>query len=107
MALASGHRTHNPVSRPSLSRLGPPIALAAAVLVTFGIVAVSPTTLPGGGSAVAIRNAALSHGERAALVAWCRRAKLARSGLTYWDVAGADLHRHLRRVDGRAQRNGG
>jgi membrane protease YdiL (CAAX protease family) len=89
MTLASGHPTSNPLSRPSLSRLGPPIALAAAVLVTFSIVAVAPTTLPGGGSAVAIATLLFLMASATALVAWVNRRSPRGSGLTYWDVAGA------------------
>jgi hypothetical protein len=87
MTLATGHPTRNPASRPGLSRLGPPIALAAAVLATFCIVAMSPT--PGGGSAVAIATLLFLMASAAALVAWVNGRSPRGSGLTYWDVAGA------------------
>ena len=89
MTLASGHPTRNPASRPSLLRLGPPIALAAAVLMTFSIVAVSPTTPPGAGSTVAIAMLLFLMASAAALVAWVNGRSPRASGLTYWDVAGA------------------
>ena len=88
MTLATGHPARNPASRPGLSRLGPPIALAAGVLGTFCIVAMSPTTLHGGGSGVAIATLLFLMASAAALVAWVSGRSPRGSGLTYWDVAG-------------------
>jgi hypothetical protein len=72
-----------------MSRLGPPIALAAGVLATFSIVALLPTTPPGGGSAVAIATLLFLMASAAALVGWVNGRSPRGSGLTYWDVAGA------------------
>ena len=87
--LATSHPARSPTSRPDPSRLGPPVALAAAVLATVGIVATAPTALPGAGSAVAIATLLFLMASAATLVAWVSGRSPRGSGLTYWDVAGA------------------
>jgi hypothetical protein len=89
MALTTGHPARSAASRPGLSRLGPPVALAAAILATFCIAAMSPTTLPGGSSGVAIATLLFLMASAAALIAWVSGRSPGASSLTYWDVAGA------------------
>jgi hypothetical protein len=89
MTLATSHPGHDAAARPGLSRLGPPITLAAAVLAAFGIGAMSSAALPGGGFGVAAAALLFLMASAAALAAWITGRSPRGNGLTYWDVAGA------------------
>ena len=89
MTLATSHPVHDVATRLGLSRLGPPITLAAAVLAAFCIGAMSSAAMPAGGFGVAAATLLFLMASAAALAAWITGRSPRGSGLTYWDVAGA------------------